>query len=237
MNVRMTIDSVCADSAQVRSVRPGHALILGLGLALIVNAAFAQNARTDFDMPAQSLAGALVEFADRTGMATLVDGELASGLQSSPVKGRLSPSEALRILLAGTGLSIRYAGGSAFTVGLTAPEQSREMARLRNGPRPDYGVYFSQVQNALERELCRSNDIRPDQYRAAFQIWVGDRGTVQALHFLGSTGDEARDAAITTVLTKASVAPPPRDLPQPLTIILQPKAPSPGCAGLSGSRP
>jgi hypothetical protein len=206
-------------------------------LMLSTTALLAQERRVSFDMPAQSLASALVEFADTTGMAALIDGELTSGLQSSPVKGYLSPPDALRVLLAGTGLSIRYAGVSAFTVGLATPEQSRETAQSRDARRKDYEVYFSQVQNALERALCRNDDIRPGQYRAAFQIWVGDDGTIQALHFLGSTGNETRDATITTVLTKTSVTLPPRDLPQPLTIILQPNVPDPGCAGLAGLRP
>jgi TonB C terminal len=225
--------------AQVRGVRLCGPLIQWSGLVLMLSttALGAQERRVSFDMPAQSLASALVEFADKTGMAALIDGELTRGLRSSPVKGRLSPPDALRILLAGTGLSIRYAGVSAFTVGLATPEQGRETGRSRNGHRADYGIYFSQVQSALERALCRSDSTRPGQYRAAFQIWVGDDGSVQALHLLGSTGDETRDATITDVLTKTSIALPPRDLPQPLTVILQPKAPDSGCAGLSGPRP
>lgn len=223
--------------AQARSAWLCRALICGLCLVLAINVALAQNEHTSFDIPAQSLASALVQFADKTGMAALIDGELANGLQSSPVKGRLPAAVALRVLLAGTGLSIRYAGAQAFTVGVTTLEQSHERAQLRNGRRADYGVYFSQVQNTIERTLCRNGDIRPGQYRAAFQIWVGDGGSVQALHFLDSAGDEARDAMIATVLTKASVAPPPRDLPQPLTIILQPKTSAPGCAELPGLRP
>lgn len=225
--------------AQVRSVRLFRSRFQWCALVLMLSTTvlWAQERRVSFDMPAQSLASALVEFADKSGMAALIDGELANGLQSSPVKGYLAPPDALRILLAGTGLSIRYAGVSAFTVGLMTPEQSPETVRSRHERRMDYGVYFSQVQNALERALCHSDGIRLGQYRAAFQMWVGDDGAVQALHFLGSTGDETRDATITAALTKISVAAPPRNLPQPLTIVLQPKAPDPGCAGLSGLRP
>src|SRR5215470_7071332 len=88
-----------------------------LMLMLSTTVSWAQEQRVSFDIPVQSLSSALVEFADKTGKAALIDGELTNGLQSSPVKGYLSPSDALRILLAGTGLSIRYAGARAFTVG------------------------------------------------------------------------------------------------------------------------
>ncbi|MDE5457056.1 energy transducer TonB [Bradyrhizobium sp. CSA112] len=222
-------------AAQTRSSWLCRASAFGLGLVLAISTAFAQDGRTDFDIPAQPLASALVQFADKTGMAALIDGELASGLQSSPVKGQVSPPNALRILLAGTGLSIRYAGANAFTVGIATPKE--RAARPRDGRSADYGVYFSQVQSILERTLCRNDDIRLGQNRAAFQIWVGDSGAVQALHFLGSTGDETRDAMITGALMKASVAPPPHDLPQPLTVILQPKTSGRSCAESSGQHP
>jgi Secretin and TonB N terminus short domain len=215
-----------------------RSLILWCGLLLVhtVNGASAQEQRINFDMSAQPLASALVDFADRTGMAALVDGELTSGLRSSPVKGRLTPEDALRVLLAGTGLSIRYAGANAFTVGLARSEPGHASGRPKNGRRADQGVYFSQLQDAVERALCRNDNTRPGRYRAAFQIWVGEGGVVQALHFLASTGDETRDATITALLTTIGVAPPPRDLPQPLTIILQQKASieGSGCAAPPG---
>ncbi|HEY8335511.1 MAG TPA: hypothetical protein VIQ05_17105 [Tardiphaga sp.] len=45
-----------------------------------------------FDMPAMPLTEALVEFADKSKMAALVDGEVAQGLRSSPVIGTFVPS-------------------------------------------------------------------------------------------------------------------------------------------------
>lgn len=219
-------------AAQIRSVGLGHALVL-LGLMATFSSAFAQSERISFNIPAQPLASALFQFAETTGMTALIDGQLASGLKSSPVKGRLSPQDALRILLAGTALSIRYAGTNAFT--LTPTEQSRDSAAPRNARHPDHGDYFSQVQSVLERALCRNGGL--GSYRAAFQIWVGEGGSIQALHFLSSTGDETRDTTIAAALRSASIAPPPRDLPQPLTIILRPKASAPDCTKLSGLRP
>lgn len=223
-------------ATQIRSVGLGHACVLiGLGLMTAFSSAFAQSERISFNIPAQPLASALFQFAETTGMTALIDGQLAQGLKSSPVKGRLSPQDALRILLAGTALSIRYAGTNAFTLTPTMSEQSRDGAVARNARHPDHGDYFSQVQSVLERTLCRNGGL--GSYRAAFQIWVGEGGSVQALHFLSSTGDETRDTTIAAALRSASIAPPPRDLPQPLTIILRPKASAPDCTKLSGLRP
>jgi len=198
-------------------------------VALCGTGASGQERRVNFDMPAQPLANALVDFADRTGMTALIDGELAGGLQSAPVKGRLAPQDALRILLAGTGLSIRYSDTHAFTVGLAKPAWTNVAVPIYAGRGDDAGAYFLKVQDIVERTLCSDGQTRPGTYRAAFQIWVADSGIVQAVHFLGTTGNEARDAAIASLLTDNNVAPPPRDLPQPLTILLEQKAVA-GCS-------
>lgn len=211
--------------AQPRSIGCRTRLLVCATLvALCCAAASGEERRVSFDMPAQPLTNALVGFADRTGMTALIDGELAGELQSSPVKGRLAPQDALRILLAGTGLSIRYSDSHAFTVGL-----AQSSAPLRAGSGDDRGAYFLKVQDAVERSLCGNGETRPGNYRAAFQIWVADSGAVQAVHLLGSTGDEARDATIENRLNGNNVTPPPPNLPQPLTIILQRRAAAMAC--------
>ncbi|WP_024508963.1 STN domain-containing protein [Bradyrhizobium sp. ARR65] len=228
--------SKAAIAGSIWTCLPCRGLIVLLCSLLALRAGCAQGGKISFDIPAQPLASALISFADRSGMTALVDEQLVSGLQSSPVNGRLSPSDALRIILAGTGFSIHYSGDNAFTLGRASQETS-QMAQPANAHRVEYDIYFSQLQGALEWTLCRNDEIRPGPYRAAFQIWIGDRGAVEALHLLGSTGDEARDLAITAVLTNASVAVPPRELPQPFTVILQQKAASRSCTGKSPLHP
>lgn len=200
-------------------------------LVFLATAAWGQGRYVSFDMPARPLADALVDFANLTGMTALVDGKLASGLRSSPVKGRLTSADALRVLLAGTGLSIRYAGINAFTVGPPLEEDKAQGGAGSQTVLPvDYSAYFSRLQDAVEQVLCHGEDTRPGGYRAAFQIWVEENGAVGALHLLSSTGDESRDAAITTRLTKSAVVPPPGNIPQPFTILLQAKATGVACA-------
>jgi hypothetical protein len=222
-------------SVSVRSI-PGlwcgfTALLLVLML-WSVSGAWGQEVRLDFDLPAQPLENALVDFASKSGMAALIDRDLAQGLFSSPVKGHLTPPDALNILLAGTGLSMRPVGAHAFTVGLVVSEV--RPASVPRAMRPAFETYFLEVQQAVERALC-SNGTRVGRYRLAFQIWVDGRGGIQASHFLSSTGDVARDAMVTMVLAKTNIAPPPSGLPQPLTIIL--KASDAPCIERSGESP
>ncbi|MCK9913465.1 secretin and TonB N-terminal domain-containing protein [Microbacteriaceae bacterium K1510] len=190
----------------------------------------------NFDLAAQPLGSALVEFANRTGMTALIDGELANGLHSSSVKGRFSPADALQVLLAGTGLAIRYVGANAFTVGpLTNPAVGNP--QVRSTHRSDESAYFAELQNSVERTLCRNDDTRLGVYRAAFQVWIEETGRIRALHLLGTTGNESLDAAIVTRITNDTVAPPPRDLPQPITIILRAESLNRGCSRSAGARP
>ncbi|MGX9428575.1 TonB C-terminal domain-containing protein, partial [Bradyrhizobium sp. LeoA1S1] len=110
----------------------------------------------------------------------------------------------------------------------TAPSQSTH--------RSDESAYFAELQNSVERALCRNDDTRLGTYRAAFQVWIEESGRIRALHLLGSTGNESLDAAITTRITSDTVVPPPRDLPQPITIILRAASSNGGCSRSAGAR-
>lgn len=76
-----------------------------------------------FSIPAQPLGGALAQFGQQSGLQVSVDGALVRNLQAPAVEGVMRGDEALRRLLAGTGLVssqadartvlIRQAGGAA----------------------------------------------------------------------------------------------------------------------------
>jgi iron complex outermembrane receptor protein len=84
--------------------------MLGLHLALAAPAAAegtmlaqAETARS-FDIPAQSLAAALLQFREQSGLQIAYRTADVAGLTTGGVSGSLAPREALRRLLAGTGL-------------------------------------------------------------------------------------------------------------------------------------
>lgn len=69
-----------------------------------------------FNIPAQSLDSALAAYAAATGVQVLYDSRVTSGLQSPGVSGPLAPEEALRRLVAGSGLLVRFTGARAATL-------------------------------------------------------------------------------------------------------------------------
>ncbi|MEM9011184.1 MAG: TonB-dependent receptor [Pseudomonadota bacterium] len=77
--------------------------------ALFAGAALAQEAQP-VDIPAQPLSTALAELGEETGLQVSADASLVADLESAAVSGLLTPTEALLVLLSGTGLSFRSLG-------------------------------------------------------------------------------------------------------------------------------
>jgi hypothetical protein len=183
----------------------------------------------DFAIPAQQLTAALDRYSKASGMAILVDRELAQGRRSTAVNGRFPARQALEQLLAGSGLMALYTGADAFTV-KQAEVSSGAQKRPGSG---HHGLreqsFASALQDALEQALCRSVLTRPGHYRAALQLWVGPLGEVQHSRLLASTGDDKRDVAIIEGLRGLSIGQvPPSSLPQPVTVLVVPDAAAKG---------
>ncbi len=179
-----------------------------------------------FDIPPQSLASALVTYSGVTGMAVLVDGELARGRRSARLQGRFTASDALTRLLGGTGLMARYTSQEAFTllpaqaVRNAAPlpaempkvEQPRGSALRGSGPGAleeqlcrsprDSSGYLSRGAATLDRSLRRGSPQSPAPVRPAT---AADSALVESLR-----GVRVMQAT-------------PATLAQPLTILLLPK--------------
>jgi iron complex outermembrane receptor protein len=77
----------------------------------------------DFDLPEQSLAQSLRQIAQRAGMNILFDPHSVETMRAPPVKGVMSPEEALEIVLAGTDLAFEPMGKSSVII------KPRETAR------------------------------------------------------------------------------------------------------------
>lgn len=73
-----------------------------------------------FDIPAQPLADALTMFGQQSGLQVTLDARIAAGLSAPAVSGTIPPEEALRRLLAGTGITWHFSSGN--TVALERPE-------------------------------------------------------------------------------------------------------------------
>ncbi|MGA4633137.1 TonB-dependent siderophore receptor [Pseudomonas solani] len=95
------------------------AVALAAGLSLptrAVEAAQAEARAYRFDIPAQSLDGALAAFSAVTRTQVLVSGEVTRDVRSPGLSGSFSAAEALSRLLGGTGLSARFVDADTVTL-------------------------------------------------------------------------------------------------------------------------
>ncbi|MCU1737826.1 MULTISPECIES: TonB-dependent outer membrane receptor [Pseudomonas] len=183
-------------------------------------------ARLDLDIAAQELAGALDTFSRLTGMAVLVDRDLTRARRSFAVHGHYRASEALSLLLTGTGLMARYARADAFTLQVA---QVSERPAGKGGESPAAKAmassYAQAIQVAIEQALCTLPLTRPGTYRAVLQVWIGRAGDVQYSRLVSSTGDVQRDGALVARLSGVRVRrPAPTSLHQPITLLITPNS-------------
>lgn len=112
--------------------------LVGAGVASPVLAQAAGKART-YDIPAQPLPSALTTFGRQSGLQVSVPAALAQGRISAPVAGRLSPSEAISRLLAGTGLTYRLNGNVVTLQPAPTAEGAIQLGTLRVQGQTDGG--------------------------------------------------------------------------------------------------
>ncbi|WP_395396588.1 TonB-dependent receptor [Novosphingobium sp. BL-8A] len=116
----MTIDSHRMWPRQARRFRAAtQALLLAsvslAGMASTTSAATAQTGRA-YAVPAGTLANALNDFAEQSGVELVYDSGLVAGRASHGLKGSYSPAAALMHLLSGTGLTARQTQPNTYTI-------------------------------------------------------------------------------------------------------------------------
>ena len=91
----------------------------------------AQASRTaTFDIPSQPLAQALTAFGRQSGMQIAVDTAAVAGKTSGSVNGTMTAEQALRQLLAGSGLTYQFTSANAVTVAGAAPGPGSSAVQL-----------------------------------------------------------------------------------------------------------
>jgi hypothetical protein len=208
---------------QSRGVRSGQTLALVFAVLLSVGTALADDARTNFNIPAQPMAEALYAFSAITGIEILVDARSAEGRRSTAVAGTMAPREALEVMLAGSGLASEDFGPG--TIALKPIPRPPADGSSGSAARLDL-PYFADVQRAIQQALCADARTLPGTYRVALKLWIGRSGTVLLSKRLDTTGDAARDVAIDAVMHGGlRIGQPPADLPQPITLLISPRDP------------
>jgi hypothetical protein len=225
--------SVCCRSALpwARACVLRHwAFVVTIAVALVMQDAMAAERILAFDIPAQPLDSALDAFSTATGGVAVYNSNLTVGLQSNGLRGQLTPSEALQLLLKGTGLVGEYTGQNAFVV----IPGARQSAAVNSAPaiaqaallrqNADERRYSGLLQESVARALCLQPETRAGGYRAAISFWINASGDLVRPTLLSSTGDDRRDAAISAAVARVSLGePPPARMPQPFTMIVLPQ--------------
>ncbi|MEW6439022.1 MAG: TonB family protein [Pseudomonadota bacterium] len=173
-----------------------------------------------FNIAAQPLQSALDAYSAAAGFEVLYNSKLAFGRSTKGLMGVFTPKIGLKNLLKGTGLTVIYAGEDAFAVVLAPAAQSHAIKP------PAYRQYFGIVQASIASTFCGDTEIQPGTYRIAVKFWIDPDGQVRRPELLGSSRDSARDRAVSDALERVIVAlPPPKEMPQPITMIIMPRSP------------
>lgn len=122
--------------------------------------AYAQEVRRAYNIRAQDLNGALREYAMQTGRDVLYSPVIVEGRQSPGVRGRLTEEQALRALLAGTGLSYERTASNGYAVRVASATSQSNSAGTAEFP--EYVATLPEVlvdgSLSLNADLRRSED-------------------------------------------------------------------------------
>jgi hypothetical protein len=194
-----------------------------------------------FNIQAAPLPLALQAYSAVTDNEVICDSRLAAGRRSSPVVGLFTAETALRILLDGTELTIRYTGPQDITLmaaSASAVLGDGDAADLGGGRigvmvldtlhvdvpvgaerRPDFSDYGRAVRLEVKRSLAQDPETANRIFDLQIDIWINHEGRLRQPRLLQSTGRPRLDAAIRRVLEATVIKqPPPMDLPQPIRI-------------------
>lgn len=182
-----------------------------------------------FDIPAQPLEAALFKYGETSLMPALYPSELVRGLRASAVKGRFSSEEALRRLLAGTGLSVQRARtqhGEVFRLGSNAGATALPQEVESEQAQTDLNGYPARVQSSVMQALCAHPLTAPGPYRALIEFGVDTAGKVDAVTLVEPTGEPQRDGLLMSALQRLHLGKSPSaTTPAVYTIALLPAAP------------
>lgn len=181
-----------------------------------------------FAVPRMPLRAALEQYHVITGLSLLYDDAIAHGHMAGPLQGTYAARDALRLLLAGTGLQVQYTSPRAFMLIAPRSSSSSQAGRRRDGGAlvaTRTRVYYARVQSSVLAALCHDPHTRPGPYRLAMNVWVNE-GRIAGLA-LHETGDARRDARIRSGLLGLPVPGlPPADVTQPITLLVLPRPPA-----------
>jgi hypothetical protein len=149
-----------------------------------------------YDIPSQSLAMALDQYAVISQTSVMFPSEMVKGRNSSVVSGWHSPEMALHLLLEGTGLAVEKIDmrkSHVFSlkemptdVIVQVPQTAVEIQQQKD-------KYDVLMQAMVMDALCKHPVTAAQDYRALIRLWINSMGNVSRVQLIGSTGNNTRD--------------------------------------------
>ena len=214
--------------AQARAVDPGKPV--------------SSNAARLFNIPSQPLRSALEAYSVVTGAQLIYESRLADGRRSQRVVGVFKSETALRMLLEGADLTVRYTGPLDITLvpiehRATGPEPGGRPSSSETGAlaldtlyvevapgsedRPDFSRYGHAVRQALKQALARNSATSDRIYQVQFDLWIDGQGRIVKCLQRRSSGRADLDQAIGKVIDGLVLKDaPPAGMPLPVHVTI-----------------
>ena len=130
----------------------------------LASSAWAQTDTVTINIPPQELSSALKAFADQTNLQVLYASDLAGGLTTKGAVGTVTPQEAVRQLLEGTGLQYTFTDAKTITLQTAAPLAPTSQAERLGSAEPSTAkqkpvkIPEVVVKEVRERDYSREDD-------------------------------------------------------------------------------
>src|SRR5262249_29847735 len=167
------------------------------------------------------LSRALIAYGAATGLEIFYDTALVDKQRTVDLVGRLAPSDALRILLRGTGYAAKATMPGAFTI-VPAPRSAPLSAVAAASVRRHLEPYFAAIQAQIDDALCRNDAILSNPRKFLFQFWLAPSGVVEQAEVIDEAGERADDQTLAAAIRGLALAAPPAGMPQPVSMVIFP---------------
>ena len=226
---------------------PGK-LISAIGAALVVSGicgAVAANRDAEhqaplltFNIRSQPLATALQAYSQATGVQVLYESSVAVGMYSAGVEGEFTHDAALRALLQGTELTVRYTQANSVTLApvrisnaddppagpLSSVDLTLDTLRVHGAAETrssELRTYAGIIQADIQQALKKNEKTRKGSYSVGVKLWIAAPRTVQRAELFRRSGDRDKDVAISQALEGLIVSQaPPANTPQPVIVMI-----------------
>jgi hypothetical protein len=194
------------------------------GPSLAVAQSGPANLPIEFNIPAQPLSSALMAYGEASGFEIIYKTSLVERARSGEVTGFLMPSDALRILLDGTGYAAKTIEPGVFTIVQASTETIDAVREPDVARRRRLEPYFAMIQPLISKAFCHKHGMPIEAHEAVVQFWLGSNGVIARAEVLKNNGELADDQTPTTPLLGMQIPAPPTNMLQPVTMVVYPPA-------------